>query len=76
MEILLSNYCQKSLPIQKKTNQSGKNQTERAVVLFNCILTFAYDLAQDLRNIFEKTTDKIIDLEDWLDGMKSKSIRI
>jgi hypothetical protein len=30
----------------------------------NCILTFkkAYDLAQDLRNIFEKTTDKIIGL--------------
>jgi hypothetical protein len=33
----------------------------------------AYDLAQDLRNIFEKTTDKII-AEDWQDGMKSKSI--
>jgi hypothetical protein len=29
----------------------------------NCILTFkSYDLAQDLRNIFEKTTDKIIGL--------------
>jgi hypothetical protein len=28
----------------------------------NCILILkAYDLAQDLRNIFEKTTDKIID---------------
>jgi hypothetical protein len=30
----------------------------------------AYDLAQDLRNIFEKTTDKIMDFQDWPDGMK------
>jgi hypothetical protein len=38
-----------------RTNQSGQNQTERASYYLNCILTFkAYDLAQDLRNIFEK----------------------
>jgi hypothetical protein len=38
----------------------------------NCILIFkkAYDLAQDLRNIFEKTTDKIIGLSRLQDGMK------
>jgi hypothetical protein len=30
----------------------------------------AYDLAQDLRNIFEKQPIKFIGLEDWLDGMK------
>jgi hypothetical protein len=30
----------------------------------------AYDLAQDLRNIFEKTTDKVIGLSRLADGMK------
>jgi hypothetical protein len=30
----------------------------------------SYDLAQDLRNIFEKTTDKIIGLGRLGDGMK------
>jgi hypothetical protein len=30
----------------------------------------AYDLAQDLTNIFEKTTDRLLDLQNWPDGMK------
>jgi hypothetical protein len=34
------------------------------------ILKKAYNLAQDLRNIFEKTTDKIIGLSRLPDGMK------
>lgn len=42
----------------------SKNQTERAKILFELYpdIEKAYDLAQDLRNIFEKTTDKIIGL--------------
>jgi len=42
----------------------SKNQTERAKILFELYpdIDKAYDLAQDLRNIFEKTTDKIIGL--------------
>ncbi len=42
----------------------SENQTERAKILFELYpdIEKAYNLAQDLRNIFEKTTDKIIGL--------------
>jgi hypothetical protein len=55
----------------------SKNQTEeQAMLLFDCILILkAYDLAQDLK-YFEKQQIKLLDLQNWLDGMKSKSIRI
>jgi transposase len=50
--------------LYKNKSKWSKNQTERAVVLFELYpnIEKAYDLAQDLRNIFEKTTDKIIGL--------------
>jgi transposase len=42
----------------------SKNQAERAKLLFELYpdIEKAYDLAQDLRTIFEKTTEKIINL--------------
>ena len=48
--------------LYKNKSKWSKNQTERAVVLFELYpeIEKAYHLAQDLRNIFEKTTDKII----------------
>jgi transposase len=48
--------------LYKNKSKWSKNQTERAVVSFELYpeIKKTYDLAQDLRNIFEKTTDKII----------------
>ncbi|OUD27314.1 transposase, partial [Flavobacterium sp. FPG59] len=42
----------------------SENQIERATLLFELYhdIEKAYNLAQELRNIFEKTTDKIIGL--------------
>jgi transposase len=50
--------------LYKNKSKWSKNQIERAAVLFELYpdIEKAYDLAQDLRNIFEKTTDKIIGL--------------
>ena len=50
--------------LYKNKSKWSKNQKERAVILFERYpdIEKAYDLAQDLRNIFEKTTDKIIGL--------------
>ena len=50
--------------LYKNKSKWSKNQTERAKILFELYpdIEKAYDLAQDLRNIFEKTTDKIIGL--------------
>ena len=49
---------------QKYNNKSkwSANQIERAALLFELYpeIQKAYNLTQDLRNIFEKTTDKII----------------
>jgi transposase len=48
--------------LYKNKSKWTKNQTERASILFELYpdIEKAYDLAQDLRNIFEKTSDKII----------------
>ena len=50
--------------LYKNQSKWSKNQTERAEVLFELYpdIKKAYDLAQDLRHIFEKTTDKVIGL--------------
>jgi transposase len=50
--------------LYKHQSKWSKNQTERAEVLFELYpdIKKAYDLAQDLRHIFEKTTDKVIGL--------------
>ena len=50
--------------LYKNKSKWSKNQAERAKLLFELYpdIEKAYDLAQDLRNIFEKTTDKIIGL--------------
>jgi len=50
--------------LTKNKSKWSKNPTERAVVLFELYpdIKKACDLAQDLRNIFEKTSDKIIGL--------------
>jgi transposase len=48
--------------LYKNKSKWTKNQIERAALLFELYpdIKKAYDIAQDLRNIFEKTTDKII----------------
>ena len=48
--------------IYKNKSKWSENQIERASILFELYpnIEKAYNLAQDLRNIFEKTTDKII----------------
>jgi transposase len=50
--------------LYKNKSKWSKSQTQRASLLFELYpdIEKAYDLAQDLRNIFEKTTDKIISL--------------
>ena len=50
--------------LYKNKSKWSENQKERAELLFELYpdIEKAYDLAQDLRNIFEKTTDKIIGL--------------
>ena len=50
--------------LYKNKSKWSKNQAERAKILFELYpdIEKAYNLAQDLRNIFEKTTDKIIGL--------------
>nr|WP_208630922.1 transposase [Flavobacterium glaciei] len=50
--------------LYKNKSKWSQNQIGRAVILFELYpdIQKAYDLAQDLRNIFEKTTDKIIGL--------------
>jgi transposase len=50
--------------LYKNKSKWSKNQTERAEILFELYpdIKRVYDLAQDLRNIFEKTTDKVIGL--------------
>jgi L-ribulose-5-phosphate 3-epimerase UlaE len=58
---------------QNKSKWSKKkNQIERAALLFELYpdIEKAYDLAQDLRNIFEKTTDKLLDFHAWPDNEK------
>jgi transposase len=48
--------------LYKNKSKWSKSQIARAALLFELYpdIQKAYDLAQDLRNIFEKTTDKII----------------
>jgi transposase len=48
----------------KNKSKWSQNQIERASILFELYpdIEKAYNLAQELRNIFEKTTDKIIGL--------------
>lgn len=50
--------------IYKNKSKWSKNQIERSSLLFELYpdIEKAYNLAQELRNIFEKTTDKIIGL--------------
>jgi transposase len=50
--------------LYKNKSKWSKNQISRAALLFELYpdIQKAYDLAQELRNIFEKTTDKIIGL--------------
>jgi transposase len=50
--------------LYKNKSKWSKSQIGRAGLLFELYpdIQKAYDLAQDLRNIFEKTTDKIIGL--------------
>ena len=50
--------------LYKNKSKWSENQIGRAALLFELYpdIQKAYDLAQDLRNIFEKTTDKIIGL--------------
>ena len=50
--------------LYKNKSKWTANQIERADILFELYpdIEKAYQLAQDLRNIFEKTTDKIIGL--------------
>lgn len=50
--------------LYKNKSKWSENQTERANLLFELYpdIQKAYNLTQDLRNIFEKTTDKIIGL--------------
>uniref|UniRef100_UPI003AAF2106 ISAon1 family transposase n=1 Tax=Flavobacterium sp. XS1P32 TaxID=3401726 RepID=UPI003AAF2106 len=50
--------------LYKNKSKWSENQIERASILFELYpdIEKAYNLAQDLRNIFEKTTDKIIGL--------------
>ena len=54
-----SRYC-----LYKNKSKWSQNQIERASILFELYpdIEKAYNLAQELRNIFEKTTDKIIGL--------------
>jgi hypothetical protein len=67
MEIILSNYSPEvAISIQNKSKWSKPNRTSRSIIWIVSWHSKAYDLAQDLRNIFEKTTDKIIDLEDYM----------
>ncbi len=48
--------------LYKNKSKWSQNQIERANLLFELYpdIQKAYNLTQDLRNIFEKTTDKII----------------
>ena len=50
--------------LYKNKSKWSENQTDRVALLFELYpdIQKAYNLAQDLRNIFEKTTDKIIEL--------------
>lgn len=50
--------------LYKNKTKWSENQIERATLLFELYpgIEKAYNLAQELRNIFEKTTDKIIGL--------------
>lgn len=50
--------------LYKNKSKWSENQIDRAILLFELYpnIEKAYNLAQDLRNIFEKTTDKIIGL--------------
>ena len=50
--------------LYKNKSKWSQNQIKRASTLFKLYpnIEKAYNLAQDLRNIFEKTTDKIIGL--------------
>ncbi|WP_449404013.1 transposase [Flavobacterium bomense] len=50
--------------LYKNKSKWSENQAERAKLLFELYpyIEKAYDLAQDLRTIFERTTDKIIGL--------------
>jgi transposase len=50
--------------LYKNKSKWSENQIERSSLLFelNTDIEKAYNLAQELRNIFEKTTDKIIGL--------------
>ena len=50
--------------LYKSKSKWSENQIKRATLLFELYpdIEKAYNLAQDLRNIFEKTTDKIIGL--------------
>jgi len=50
--------------LYKNKSKWSQNQIERASILFELYpdIEKAYNLAQELRNIFEKTTDKIIGL--------------
>jgi hypothetical protein len=62
MEIHLNNTARSRYLLYKNKSKWSENQIERASILFELYpdIEKAYNLAQDLRNIFEKTTDKII----------------
>jgi hypothetical protein len=77
METLKQLLARSRYLLYKNKSKWSENQIERASILFELSdIEKAYNLAQDLRNIFEKTTDKIIGLSRLADGMKSKSIGV
>lgn len=66
--------------LYKNKSKWTQNQTKRADLLFQLYpdIQKAYDLAQDLRNIFENVTDKIIGLSrlaKWHEKVKQSSFK-
>jgi hypothetical protein len=67
----LKQLRQKSLfPIQNKSKWSKTNRTSRSIIWIVSWYSKAYDLAQDWETSL-KTTDKIIDLQNWQMAWKS-----
>ena len=58
--------------LYKNKSKWSKNQIRRAELLFDLYpdIQKAYDLAHDLRNIFEKKQTKLLESQDWLHGMR------
>ena len=74
------------MPTSKNKSKWSEKQIERASILFELYpdIEKDYNLAQDLKNIFKKTTDKIIGLsrlarwhkkvnQSWFKWIKSKT---